>query len=241
MRIGALIALGLPTVCVFCAQPVHGGRLCAGCRKDLPALGPVCPLCSEPLPISAPIDLCCGRCQQRPPPWSKCRAALPYEWPVDTALKALKFSAQLAYAAAFAEIMLPILKSEFAAVDALVPVPLHRWRQALRGFNQAQEICRLLARLTALPIETAPRRVRATAAQSGLGRAARRRNLRAAFALAAPLKCQYPVLIDDVMTTGETCWQLSLLLRANGAKQVGVLTVARAANGRQPGSGVSNV
>ncbi|MEQ8207717.1 MAG: hypothetical protein RIA65_16200 [Woeseia sp.] len=156
-------------------------------------------------------------------------------------MKALKFSAQLAYAAAFAEIMLPILKSEFAAVDALVPVPLHRWRQALRGFNQAQEICRLLARLTALPIETAPRRVRATAAQSGLGRAARRRNLRAAFALAAPLKCQYPVLIDDVMTTGETCWQLSLLLRANGAKQVGVLTVARAANGRQPGSGVSNV
>lgn len=241
MRIGALPVPGLPTVCVFCAQPVSHGRLCEGCRKDLPALGPACPLCSEPMPRVTAADLCCGRCQQRPPPWTRCRAALPYEWPVDAALKALKFSAQLAFAAAFAELMLPLLRREFAAVDALLPVPLHRWRQALRGFNQAEELCRPLARATGLPVATAVRRVRATAAQSGLGRAARRRNLRAAFALAAPLKCRYPLLVDDVMTTGETCWQLSLLLRAHGAEQVGVLTVARAANGRQPGSGVSKV
>lgn len=241
MRPGNFPACLLPTVCVFCALPVAGRRICRGCHGDLPALGPVCGSCGEPLPHPAPNDLPCARCQKRSPPWSKCLAALPYDWPVDTALKALKFSAQLGYAAAFAELLLPLVRREFAGVDALVPVPLHRWRQARRGFNQAEELSRPLARATGIPLVNALARVRATAPQSGLGRAARRRNLRAAFALRATMKYRYPLLIDDIMTTGETCWQLSRLLRKSGVKQVAVLTVARAASWHHPGSGVSNV
>ena len=220
----------VPTVCVFCAQPVHAERICAGCRQDLPRLGAACAACCEPLPAQPDAPLSCARCQQRPPPWSECVAALPYEWPVDNALKALKFRAQLSYAAAFAEILLPLFDTHFPEVDALCPVPLHRWRQARRGFNQAYELCRPLARARGLPISSALRRVRATAAQSGLGRAARKRNLRAAFEVRADLACRFPLLIDDVMTTGETCWQLSELLLANGAEQVAVLVVARAAS-----------
>lgn len=220
----------LPTVCVFCAQPVHDARICAGCRQDLPRLGAACATCCEPLPAPSDEPLDCARCQQRPPPWSECVSALPYEWPVDYALKALKFSTQLSYAAAFAELLLPLFDTHFEAVDALCPVPLHRWRQARRGFNQAHELCRPLARARGLPVSTALRRVRATAAQSGLGRAARKRNLRAAFELRGPIACRYPLLVDDIMTTGETCWQLSELLLANGAEQVAVLTVARAAS-----------
>ena len=156
---------------------------------------------------------------------------MPYEWPVDTALKALKFHGQLVYAAAFAELLLPIVSTRFAEVDALCPVPLHRWRQARRGFNQAMELCRPLARALRLPVASNLRRVRATRPQSGLGRVARRRNLHEAFAISGPLRCRYPLLVDDIMTTGETCWRLSELLLDSGAERVGVLTVARAASG----------
>ena len=241
MQIGKILQCLLPTVCVFCALPVAGRRICSGCLGDLPKLGIVCRSCGEPLPHPAPDDLPCARCQKRPPPWAKYVAALPYEWPVDTALKALKFSAKLAYAAAFAELLLPLLQHEFDAIDALVPVPLYRWRQARRGFNQAEELCRPLARATGIPLVNALIRVRATEPQSGLGRTARRRNLRNAFALRTALRCRYPLLVDDIMTTGETCWQLSRLLRASGAQQVAVLTVARAAGWRYAGNGRSKV
>jgi predicted amidophosphoribosyltransferase len=72
------------------------------------------------------------------------------------------------------------------------------------------------------------RRTRSTPSQSGLNAAARRRNLSDAFAVRGKLKYRYPVIVDDVMTTGETCHQLARVLREAGAESVGVLVVARA-------------
>ncbi|MGH8166727.1 MAG: ComF family protein, partial [Woeseiaceae bacterium] len=72
------------------------------------------------------------------------------------------------------------------------------------------------------------RRVRRTRPQSGLDRAARRRNVKEAFAVRGPLHCRRPLIVDDVMTTGETCRQLARELLEAGAVSVGVLTVARA-------------
>jgi predicted amidophosphoribosyltransferase len=70
--------------------------------------------------------------------------------------------------------------------------------------------------------------VRATPSQSGLAAAARRRNLRNAFTARKPLRFFNPVIVDDVMTTGETCRQIARVLVDAGAKSVGVLVVARA-------------
>jgi ComF family protein len=171
----------------------------------------------------------CAACQQHAPPWTACAAPLHYEYPVDAALKALKFRQCLYFAPALAELLQPLLRERFSDVDALVPVPLHRWRQGRRGFNQAVELCRPLAKASGLPLLRPVRRIRATGAQTGLDRAARRRNLRAAFRASAPLRCRYPLIVDDVMTTGETCRQLAKVLLAAGAERVGVVTVARAA------------
>lgn len=220
----------LPPRCVFCNRALSGGRICAACRADLPLNLDACPRCAEPL--TAATALPCGRCQVHPPPWDVAAAPLVYAYPVDTALKALKFRACLYYAPAFAELLLPLLSDRFADVDALLPVPLHRWRQAKRGFNQALEICRPLARASGLAIENAARRVRSTVAQTGLDRSARRRNLADAFRLASPLAARYPLIVDDVMTTGETCRQLAALLKSRGAERVAVLTVARAGGDR---------
>jgi ComF family protein len=100
-----------------------------------------------------------------------------------------------------------------------------------RGFNQATELCRPLHRATGLPILTQAVRVRATSAQTGLHAAERKRNLENAFAVSGKLQCRHPLIVDDVITTGETCSQLAMSLMEAGAESVSVLTVARAYTG----------
>lgn len=212
--------------CVLCGLDTDRGRICGSCLAVLPWNHCYCDHCGQPLPAATPPDVACGACQRDPPPFQKARTPLYYRFPVDTALKKMKFGRQLAYAPAFAELLLPILRSEFADCDALVPVPLHRWRHVTRGFNQAHELCRPLAAASGLPLQHPARRIRATRSQSGLSAAARRKNLRKAFAVQGVLQCRRPLIVDDVITTGATCRQLAATLLDAGAHEVGVLAVA---------------
>ena len=124
-----------PVSCVFCYQDADRYGTCDACRDDLPQPGVVCVGCAEPLPAATASNLYCAGCQQHPPPWSACRAVLPYSWPVDVALQRLKFGRDLAFAVAFGEMLAALVAAEMHAVDALCPVPLHRLRQLRRGFN----------------------------------------------------------------------------------------------------------
>lgn len=225
----------VPAPCVFCLQPAGRARICAGCRADLPRPVPGCSRCAEPLPDRSGLE--CARCQRRPPAFYACRAALPYAWPVDAALKRLKFARELCYAPAFGALLVDIAAQAFPDADALCPVPLHPLRQFRRGFNQALELCRPLARASRLPYVGGIRRVRRTAPQSGLDSRRRRQNLAAAFELRGSLRCRRPLIVDDVMTTGETCRELAAVLERHGAVEIGVLVVARAATPTQAGGG----
>jgi ComF family protein len=170
----------------------------------------------------------CARCQLRPPAFSAAVAPLKYEFPVDMAIKSLKFRRKLFYLPLFGETMLTEIGLRLVDADSLVAVPLHRWRQALRGFNQALELARYISRRTGLPIVSNIRRVRATKTQSGLTAQQRRQNLQDAFSVTGRLTACRPLIIDDVMTTGETCNQLAETLLSAGAERVYVLTIARA-------------
>ncbi len=240
MRFQQFLARCVPAVCAFCRLRPAPGSLCEGCRADLPQLGHTCRACAEPLPDAPQAGLICARCQQCKPPWASCRAVLPYAWPVDVALRRLKYSRQLVFAAAFGELLAEHAAQDGQGIDALCPVPLHRWRHLRRGFNQAEELCRPLQRRLALPVMQNVMRTRHTAPQSGLGRQARQKNLQDAFRVVGRCGPRHPLVIDDVMTTGETCRQLALALLAQGAESVSVLTVARAPLGAQP-AGVANV
>ena len=72
------------------------------------------------------------------------------------------------------------------------------------------------------------RRVRATPFQSGLDAADRRRNLRNAFLARGTVTAKHVLIVDDVITTGETCTRLAEVVLAAGAKKVSALAVARA-------------
>jgi ComF family protein len=111
-----------------------------------------------------------------------------------------------------------------------VPVPLHRSRLRERGFNQAIELARPVARALAAPLDMRSCcRARATTAQASLSRTARRENLKGAFTMRHELNVRHVVIVDDVMTTGSTADELAQALKGGGAAKVSVLVVARAA------------
>jgi ComF family protein len=112
--------------------------------------------------------------------------------------------------------------------EVLVPVPLHRRRLAERGYNQALEIARVVARQLELPLEPGccDRGV-ATLSQAGLDEGSRRRNIRGAFRARSPLGLRDLAIIDDVVTTGSTVEELARVLKRAGALHVQVWALAR--------------
>jgi ComF family protein len=117
--------------------------------------------------------------------------------------------------------------------DCVVPVPLHPWRRATRGFNQAADLAARLER----PVVHALWRTRATVPQTGLTAAGRRRNVRDAFSTSPllsrrsrerALADRIVVLVDDVRTTGATLDACARVLKEAGVREVRALTVARA-------------
>ncbi|WP_342780506.1 ComF family protein [Arenimonas fontis] len=156
-------------------------------------------------------------------------AAFLYAPPLDRLLPRLKFHADLAAGRLLTQLALPAFMAA-PRPQALLPLPLHRSRLRRRGFDQALELARPLARALGLPLLTGGlRRRRATAAQSGLEARERRRNVRGAFAVPAgvPLP-DHLALFDDVMTTGATLDEAARVLRTAGVRRVDLWALARA-------------
>ena len=218
----------LPPRCVCCgvATRVSERALCAPCRQDLPRNTPCCSRCAAAVPELA-TGTVCAVCLERPPPWFRAIAPLGYEFPVSAALRALKFHRRLECAPAFAPLMLAAYRRAALDCDAVVAVPLHAARHASRGFNQALELARPIARTLRLPILSGISRVRRTQPQSGLDASARRQNVERAFRVARPARAAHVLIVDDVMTTGATVAELAVCLRRAGVARVSVLAAAR--------------
>jgi len=207
MRIFDFLA---PASCVFCgtSTEISANSICGGCYIDLPW-------------NEAPVSPSPGQLDYS-------IAMLHYSFPIDVAIKALKFRRKLFYVPALAEILSAADSLLPVGIDAVLPVPLHWRRKALRGFNQATEIAVPVAKSLAVPLIRSVRRTRATPYQSGLDAPERARNLRSAFDIKRPITCSNVLIIDDVVTTGATTRALAKLLRDAGVDTVGVLAVARA-------------
>ena len=212
--------------CLVCAGPGSDALdLCRWCRAELPWNEPACPRCA--LPLVAGAD--CPRCLAEPPPFTRAHAAFRYEFPVDRLLPRFKFHADLA-AGALLGTLLQWSLDPGQWPQALLPVPLHRSRLRRRGYDQALELGKALARETRLPLLARRlQRVRRTQAQTELGASARRRNVAGAFALApGPPLPAHVALVDDVLTTGATAGECAHLLLDAGVARVDLWVVASA-------------
>ena len=198
--------------------------LCERCDADLPRLERErCPRCA----LESPAGAVCGRCLARPPAFDATIAALSYRFPTDVLVHALKFRSELALAVLFGKLLGErVAMSE--RVDFVVPVPLYTGRLRERGFNQAMEIARPLARSTRARL--APElceRIRDTPAQLGLPLEERRKNVAGAFNCPKLIEGASVALVDDVMTTGSTLDEAAATLKRSGAARVVCWVLAR--------------
>jgi len=220
-RMRAIANSLMPQDCFVCGTESGAESLCAACRAALPRQPPSCPVCAIPTTAGAT----CGRCLHAPPAFDASRAAFAYAFPVDRVVQALKYRHRLALAGFFADALLPLLAPQAAV---LLPMPLHVRRLRERGFNQAVEIARPLARASGLPLEfDAVSRVLNTAPQASLPWKARSGNMRGAFRCDASFGGKTVIVVDDVMTTGATLDALARTLKLHGAARVENLVIAR--------------
>ena len=218
----------LPPHCLLCgARDAENHALCLACLADMPRNHPCCRRCGLPLAVSGDS---CGDCQRHPRPWDSAWAPFRYAWPLNLLETRFKFSAHLASGRVLSQLWCDAGPPP-AWPDLVLPVPLHPRRLRQRGYNQALELARPLARAWNLAIETQwLQRQRHTEPQSELDAVARRRNLRGAFAVADQAELPAHVaVVDDVMTTGATLAECTRTLKRAGVQRVDVWALARAA------------
>lgn len=116
------------------------------------------------------------------------------------------------------------------ANPVIVPVPLHKSKKRTRGYNQSRALARGFARAADWKVaeEGIVKRVKKTKTQTGLNTEQRSKNLKGAFEVVEPNAFQgcFPVIMDDVFTTGATTYELAHVITSN-SQGAGIVTVAR--------------
>lgn len=232
----AFLDVLFPPLCHSCrafipdAGPVH---ICPACRERMPTVAhPLCQVCGIPF-SGAGEDHVCGACRQSAPDFYAARSALVYEGPCRDLVHAFKYHHKTHLRRPLALLAAGSLRDFVAACapDLMVPVPLHIRRLRERGFNQAVLLGEIWAREWNLPLDRgAMRRIRWTEPQINLTAAQRRDNVKGAFGVrdTDAVRGRRVLLVDDVYTTGSTVKECAGVLKASGAREVAVVTVARA-------------
>ena len=235
----------LPPRCVISGDPVdRQGMIAPHIWAKMDFINdPKCTKCGVPFEFSytgmaelagfeTEEGLECMQCLDYPPPFTSARAALRYGDETRDLILGFKHADKTHAALAFVPWLKAAGQNMLKEADALIPVPLHRWRLLKRRYNQAAIIAHYLSRETGIPQwHEALLRTRATATQGHLSFDERRKNVKKAFAVnpktAADIKDKTLILIDDVYTTGATVKECTKALKKAGAKSVHVLTLAR--------------
>ena len=217
----------LPAACLLCHEPVsarEGERLiCDLCRLRWQSVPhPLCDRCGQP----SSRGLECRLCADWPAGLSRARSAVWLEGSARDAVHQLKYEGWSRAADAMAESMKGL--EPLTGQVCLIPIPLGRRRQRLRGYNQSERIATALAGRIGRPVRTdLLHRVRETRTQTALTPEARHANVAAAFGAATATGLEL-VLVDDVFTTGATLAAAAAALVDAGAARVEAVTFARA-------------
>ncbi|MEL4894665.1 ComF family protein [Crocosphaera sp. Alani8] len=113
----------------------------------------------------------------------------------------------------------------------VIPIPLHKNKEQIRGFNQAEIIARGFCQVTKYPLNKKGLiRIRQTKAMFNLATKEKEKNIKGAFKLGKSLEnnpLSRPVLlVDDIYTTGTTVKEATRILRNKGINVLGVVAVS---------------
>ena len=113
-------------------------------------------------------------------------------------------------------------------IDLIIPMPMHPSRLQARGFNQALELARIIAKNMQLQLDySSCQRTKLTTPQASLPLKERIKNIQGVFNCSQDLKGHSIALVDDVMTTGASLNELAKTLKKAGAAHVECWVIAR--------------
>ena len=243
-----LISVIFPAGCRICDDLLVDARRVPCCDTCLASFQPIpqpfCETCGRPLPGLTMRELernLCPVCRDRTYAFECARSFAVYKGALVRAILLLKFEQVEALGSWFAGRLAEIALGEGKAMaaDVVVPVPLHRERERERGYNQAAQLSKSLAKRLRLPHHSALlMRTRARPNKRILTLEERWQSVRGAFATrpGSQVDNLRVLLVDDVFTTGATLDACARALREAGAKSVIGLTVARAVKNPLPSS-----
>lgn len=198
--------------------------ICLPCQQDLPwHIQAHCPQCA----LASSDNQICGHCLRAPPAFDRTLALFRYQYPLDAMLQRYKYGHLLSMADTFAGLLLSKLPVTNLP-DVVIPMPLHPQRLKERGFNQALEIARIVAKMLSMKLDAqACIRTKLTPPQVSLPLKQRVKNMRGAFDCTAQLHGLRVAVLDDVMTTGASLNALATSVKAAGASEVECWVIAR--------------
>jgi len=232
----AALSFLYPETCQICgnerASP-RQGYVCSACRQNVRFIRPpYCQRCGLPFEgdITTPFE--CANCHDLELHFRSARSAVAARGTVLEAIHRYKYHRALWFEPFLSELLIseavPALAGE--RWDWIVPIPLHPTKERQREFNQARRLAARLSAASGIAVhDRLVERIKPTETQTQLSRQSRADNMRGAFAVRDPrsVKDRRVVLVDDVFTTGATTSGCARALRAAGAAEVCVWTVAR--------------
>jgi ComF family protein len=230
------LAFVYPEVCQICRSEratADEGFVGAACRATVRYIkAPFCRRCGLPFEGAITSEFECSNCQGQDWQFSCARSVVVARDKMLEVIHRYKYQRALWFEGFLGELLVTKAAPEISAGgwNWIVPVPLHPVKEREREFNQAERLARCLSKASGVPLNRRLlRRIEPTRTQTLLSRAERQANVRNAFSMRAgrQLNGERIVLIDDVFTTGATTGACARVLRAAGAGEVCVWTVAR--------------
>ncbi|MDE6294320.1 MAG: ComF family protein [Clostridiales bacterium] len=208
--------------CIVCGKEIRPNRygLCDDCK--LAINDNFCLRCGR---HKIGIGDYCEECGSISMHFDEARSAVSYDGNAKDLVRRLKYGNARYLANTLSQYLLDVLLLSDWHADCLTYVPIHKSRQKIRGYNQAELLARELSERTDLPCVCLLEKSHKTKNQAKLNRKERLENLKGSFA-AIEAPPEHVILIDDVMTTGSTADECSRVLKKAGAKVVYVLTFA---------------
>ena len=225
-----------PRNCVGCGEAVNSRRyhyICETCERELFLIEPpCCETCGYPFHGVIKSSRSCPKCVDLKPFFKSGRSLMLRRSLGLSLVHQFKYERRALFLMRdFEQILVrhPGIRA-FLAGAAFIPVPLHRRRLCERGYNQSLVLARGFARaLGGIPVLQALKKTVNTPSQTHLSRTERKQNLQNAFALRAKVVLnprQKYIIIDDVLTSGETLNACCRVLARAGIKDLRVLTLA---------------
>lgn len=222
--LGSFLSLLFPRCCLVCGRPLAKGEecICTMCNINLPRT-------NYHLQEDNPVEqLFWGKV-----PLERATSFFFYRKGSDfrQILHQLKYGGRKELGATMGRYMASELLPSgfFKGIDVIIPVPLHKKKQQLRGYNQSEWIVRGIAAVTGISVNTESIiRRKNTETQTRKSTFERWENVDGIFELHSSehLPGKRVLIVDDVLTTGATTVACASALMEVQGIRISILTLA---------------